>query len=403
MKNLVMIMLLTALALPRSSVTQELSKTKEATAQLPLEKVLELYRQVDQLNQTQELAPPVPALVDRIDLNSRILEDRLDVQASFKIVVLDGNNWAQIALIRVDDSICFYDLPILTDAALHINEGHLSFLTRTSGTYEFTLKFLVRAHQQGRQRQARITCEQATLKNLHLEIDEHLFTLLNTPAHKERDQYILFPEGNTFLVTWRSLDSIPETKLENEPRPTIEPYISQTMASLVTTREGICLTRILHALHFEGLQTITVTLPQDQSLLKIFLNRNAIPFTVQEGMVTIPVKPSRAGDKGATLEFVLQQDIGNLYLAGHLEFRLPMIDWPINEYYLEAFLPSTYNYELDGGSLALAHKLPQLKDNFSMTIPTPGKQYIFTQSLVLSSGPIAKLAYTVDLKDKYFE
>ena len=61
---------------------------------LPLEEVLRLHRETEEAKRKpEELPPPMPATIHRIDLAGRLLDNGIDLTAHFELVVLEGGVW----------------------------------------------------------------------------------------------------------------------------------------------------------------------------------------------------------------------------------------------------------------------------------------------------------------------
>ena len=183
-------------------------------------------------------------------------------------------------------------------------------------------------------------------------------------------------------------------------RPIIEPVIPRVIGSVVSTLEGRRITRLKYELRFEGTKPLEFTLPQGQSLKRVYLNGSAVPFETEAGHLKLEVTPTRTGDAAGNLELVLSELTGSYHLSGRHRYRLPAASWTVNELQLELHLPQVFNYTWRGGSLAPSEsrQLPR----FTYAIPTPGKHLAYRQSLIMSSTPDVVVDYTVDLSGQYF-
>lgn len=371
------------------------------SATLPLDELLTLHRKAEKSEEKEKPIAPVSALINRIEIKGRILLDRLDATIHYTITVLDEAQWISLPLMQLEGNCAIYELPDIPQASVTTIDNSLTFLTKKSGPYQFSLKCMIQAEMQNTKRTVRLQCAEAPMKILRLEVDEHLFSLISPTAHRENNEYILYPDQNTFTIQWQQSETITNDQKNKGPTPSIEPIIPKAIASLVTTAEGIHLQRTIYYLQFEGNQQLTIQVPEGQQLMKVFLNRMALPFTVSENKVDLIVNPPRAGEKGGILELLIRENSGNFFLAGKIVLRFSQISWPINVFFVQAHLPDTYNYEWKGGSLAEGLDKPNV--TYSYQLPTPGKELLFQQFLVLSSMPTVSIDYTVDLSGLYYQ
>ena len=75
-----------------------------ASATLPLDRVLQLFRENEQRNDTvPPPAPPVACVVHQLQIEARLLDDAVAGKARFSVavVVLTENKWASVALLTV--------------------------------------------------------------------------------------------------------------------------------------------------------------------------------------------------------------------------------------------------------------------------------------------------------------
>ena len=117
-------------------------------------------------------------------------------------------------------------------------------------------------------------------------------------------------------------------------------------------------------------------------------------------VLALEVAPSQAGKEAATLELVIGASGLDFTLSGELGFRLPRTSWPINELFLDVYLPQVFHYTWRGGSLSPVESSPPAP--FSHRVPVPGSRHSFHQFLVTRSAPDLTLGYAVNLEGHYY-
>ena len=167
--------------------------------------------------------------------------------------------------------------------------------------------------------------------------------------------------------------------------------IPSAAASLVSTLDGHWLTRVQYRLRFTGSREVEVRIPAGVRLSKVFRDRVALPFTLDEDRLRLQLSPARSGGEEALLELVLEQEHGAYHLAGRLDIELPELSWPIHEITLDLHLPPVFAYRWLDGSLSPAESVPD--STFTYDLPEPGKRLSFRQLLVsaLRAAPLARL------------
>jgi hypothetical protein len=210
------------------------------------------------------------------------------------------------------------------------------------------------------------------------------------------------PEDGRFRLAWQptAAAAAAEPARAELVRPELEPVIPSAAASLVSTLDGHWVTRVQYRLRFTGSRALAVRMPAGVRLAKVFRDRVALPFTVEEDRLALELSPARSGGEEALLELVLEQEHGPYHLAGRLDLELPELSWPIHELTLDAHLPPVFAYRWLDGSLSPAESVPD--SSFTYDLPEPGKRLSFRQLLVTRSAPHLSLAYDVDLTGAYF-
>jgi hypothetical protein len=369
------------------------------TATLPLTEVLRLYKENQAKGEPKEVRPPVSGAVGKLELTGRLLEGAIDVTAHVELNVLSTQDWVTVRLLRKDAATRITRLPTVEHGVFSVAAGYLCFITDKPGAYSFDLGFLTSAQVTGARRKAEIAYPDAALAVLKVRFDEHLFALGNADRIEEGDGYTLYPQSNSFAVTWeRNPRAAAAPKAANH-RPPVEPIITAAHASVVSTLEGRRIARLLYELRFEGARTIAFTIPPRQTVEKVFVNGASVPFKMVDRTINLPVSPARSGDESARLELFIREDQGGYALSGRLDYNFPAASWNINDLYVTLNLPQVYNYQWEGGSLAPVESTPDAE--YTQRIPTPGKGIKLHQQL-LSSAATARIAYTVDLSGSYY-
>ena len=368
----------------------------QATATLPLQQVIDLYRQNDAIKAVHPEAPPVSAAVHRLALQARLLDSAVLATAHFEVVVLAEDQWVSVPLLTVTDATQLRALPEISGSVLTVVGEHLTFITRNAGVYRIEVEFLQQAVSEETRREAKITYPSATTALGVLSYDKDLFAI----DGEYRDN-TLHPVDGVFTLSWRRLREPQTVDVDREVTPAIESVIPTAHASVVSTLEGTHIIRVLYALRFAGRKPITVSIPDGQRLEHGYLNGVSIPVDPSLRALHLEVSASQAGGEGATLELVLVSTGNQFLLSGELALVLPVASWRVNELFASTHLPRVFDYKWVGGSLSPSNGKPSVA--FSYDIPTPGKQAGFRQFLVHTSQPSLSLSYNVSLEGNYYQ
>ena len=371
----------------------------EASATMPLDQVLELYRSEAQLHAQPPSRPPIPAALQRIDLTARLLNDAVSLTARFEGQVL-SEDWVSVPLLRLDANTQLSSLPPLDGAALTVIDEQLTLVTRRPGRFDFSVTFVQHAIKQGRSRRALVGYPTATTATAALSYDKGLFSIDPDVVTPSGDNTV-YPRDGVFEFAWLQLDEAQLPAAEQRPAPAIESVIPRAFASVVSTLEGTHIIRVLYRLRFAGRKQLAVSLPPGQRLERGYLNGTSIEVDTDTGELALEVSPSTAGEEGATLELVIVSPNNEYLLSGEISLALPKASWRINELFLTTHLPTVFDYAWVGGSLSPAHKMSDAR--YSYDIPTPGKRAGFHQFLVHTSQPNLTLSYDVSLDGRYFK
>ena len=373
----------------------EPSTPAPASATLPLDEVLTLFRENEQLKDAQP-RPPVTAALQRIDLQARLLDEAVTSTARFEGVVL-ADGWVRLPLLAVDEHTQLSRMPVLTDSALTVLDGYLSLITNRSGPFQLEVGFLQRAVVDGVSRRARISFADAAVVTGELVFDTGLFSVAGASGAEHK----LYPDDGVFQLGWlRTAESRPDVTAKDVV-PDIEAVIPTAHASLVSTLEGTHIVRVLYRLRFAGRERIRVQLPAGQRLERAYLNGVAVAVDTDADMLELEAAAANAGEEGGTLELVLHS-AGNRYLlSGELHVPLPAASWRVDQLFLTTHLPPVFDYRWTGGSLSPAASVPTA--SYTYDIPTPGKRADFHQFLVHTATPSLSLGYDVSLEGYYFE
>jgi hypothetical protein len=208
------------------------------------------------------------------------------------------------------------------------------------------------------------------------------------------------PEDGRFRLAWQPTAAAAAPARAELLRPELEPVIPSAAASLVSTLDGHWLTRVQYRLRFTGSREVEVRIPAGVRLSKVFRDRVALPFEIDQDRLRLQLSPARSGGEEALLELVLEQEHGPYHLAGRLDIELPELSWPVHELTLDLHLPPVFSYRWLDGSLSPAESVPD--SAFTFDLPEPGKRLCFRQLLVTRSAPHLSLDYDVDLTNAYF-
>lgn len=374
--------------------------TSTGSATLSLEEVLKLYRDRAQ-EPEDEAPPPVDAVVQKLDLRGRVLEDSLEVHAAVQIKILRKDRWVSVALLDVDDATRLVDVPDIDGAALAVVDGQLHLIARRSGRFEFEVGVASQAVIDGTSRTASISVAAATFVRCRLGFDATLFEPDASTGDVQGDLVTVTPRGNRFDVKWRHRSPPRPTGQATGAAPEAEPVIPTAHASVVSTLEGEHLLRAAYTLRFTGRKPITFDLPPGHRLIRAYLNARPVPVVSNDQQVSFEVFAARAGQAGGSLELVLAASGRDYLLSGRLPLVLPRPSWRINELYLSAHLPNVFDYTWTNGTLSPVERSPATQ--FVFEIPTPGKRLHFRQFLVHRSTPALTLEYAVSLDGHYFK
>ena len=393
------VMTLALLWIPLGVTAGEPIETGEAT--LPLEEVLRLHRESEEARRKpEEVPPPMPAAIHRIELTGRLLDGGIDLTARFELVVLEGDDWVSVPLLEHDAATHLSSLPRVKNGYFAVQDGYLQFITRHKDLYSFEVSLLKQAQRSERRRSLRLAFEQAALATCRVTFDEGLFRLRNADFLERAEGVVLFAQENAFLIEWERLTRATDTKKQIAPPPAIESIVTRAHASAVSTLEGRRVVRVRYDLRFAGTESIEIEVPRGLTLERAYLNGISTPVEMRGVTLPIEVAPVREGDQSAVLELVLVSDHGSYFLSGSLELTLPRVAWPIHELFLSLHLPQVFNYVWSGGSLSPVDAAPAV--SYTYDVPLPGKSLAFHQHLISASAPNVTLGYAVDLEGHYY-
>ncbi|MEO1369635.1 MAG: hypothetical protein AAFX50_20845, partial [Acidobacteriota bacterium] len=261
-------LVLAALTLPAAPPVRG-QEPAAARASLPLEDVLELYRERDAAVATSERAqpvqPPVDAVLDRVELRGRLLDDALELTAKVRLTLLAEDRWVKLPLLDLGPGTQLGQLPAtIRGAALTVEGDTLVAIAKKGGgdpvSFSFELSWLERATLDGEGRRARIVTGPATLRSLRVDVDESLFRLDGGNVQRESEDFRIFPAPDGgFDVRWRRLRPKADAKVVS--RPPVEPVVTRAHLSTVATLEGEVHHRLRYDLRFEGKRELVVELP----------------------------------------------------------------------------------------------------------------------------------------------
>ncbi|MFH1808311.1 MAG: hypothetical protein ABIJ09_06195 [Pseudomonadota bacterium] len=375
------------------------SSRSQAQATVPLDEVLRLYRENEAGQQARPAKPPVAAAVQHIEIQGRLLDDAVALDAHFEVAVLADGTWTELPLLRPDEDLSIPSLPAIENATLLSEGGALSLATQRRGRYTFDVTLIKRARVERDRRTATLLLHAAAPTVLRLRHDGALFEVLGKGLQREADGVVVHPRGAELAMSWKRLVPI-ERVARSAPQVPIEPVVTAATASMVSTLAGRPITRVHFALRFSGKPTISLQVPAGQQVDKVFVNGVGVPFVVEDGAVRLIVAHARAGDESASLELVLLGEASGYNLSGRLHHAFPSASWTVNEYFVVVHLPAVFNYAWSGGSLAPVDSVPAVE--FTDRIPEPGKQVLVHQFLVAGSTPSVDIDYTIDLEGQYF-
>lgn len=378
------------------------SETPTGTASVPLEELLRLHRAVDSARTERPVRPPVPSVVEKLELAGLLLDDAAELSVHVDAQVFD-EGWTVLPLLRKDALLHVLALPRLESGTLSISGGSVALVTQKPGSYAFDATVRLQARAEGGRRSARLAIGAATLSTLKLKYDPAMFKLEAKNAVEQADGALLFPEEGVFAFSWEArVPAIARKAQEAQeaPRPAIEAVVERAHASIVSTLAGRRIVRVLYELKLEGTRPLSVAIPEGYVLERVFVNGAARQLAAEGGTLKLDVAPQRAGDARGRLELLLGEEPGRFKLSGALRFVLPAPSWRTDEYAVELHLPEVFNYKWRGGSLSPCTS-PATPAEFVSQLPTPGKPLCLRQSLVFEP-PTAEISYDVDLTGKYW-
>lgn len=389
------------LALPTAATAEDTStKTPPgASATMPLDRMLELVKASEPTDDPGP--PPVGATLDRFALEGRIVDDVIEGVAQVQVTVL-SKGWVEVPVLDLGAGISITQLPTLEGSSLTVRDGTLTLLTRQAQVQSFELGLRVAgADGGGESGQARLATRGATITTARITHDAGLYRLDGPGLRRQSDATVVPGVAGALDLRWTRVAPAPEVAVvEEAAAPAIEPTVTRGDATLVLTLDGRRISRYRYTVQLGRATPITITLPAEQTVTRLFVNGQGRPFEVADGTLTVPVAPAREGETTATFELVTQQDGKPLSLAGRLRFATPTLDRSVDALAVTLFLPPVFTYQWVGGALSprTDHSLP----TFDWSMPAPGKPQSFGRDLV--SGPSdLELGYTVDLAGQYYE
>ncbi|MEO1087058.1 MAG: hypothetical protein AAFY88_22710 [Acidobacteriota bacterium] len=397
---------------PTSVDAQEAAPVADAAgarATLPLDEVLQLYRERDaavaEAKKKPPVAePPVAAVLDRVELRGRLLDDALELTATVRLTLLAEGRWVKLPLIELGPRTQLGRLPSnIHGAALTLEDNSLVAVAKKTAddpvSFSFELSWLERAALDGDIRRARIATGPATLRSLRVKVDESLFRLTGGNVQRESEDFRIFPGADGgFDVRWRRLR--PKATAPVASRPPVEPVVTYAHLSTVATLEGEVHHRLRYDLRFEGKRELAVELPPGLRLERVYVHERSVPFKLDGDTLRLELEPARAGDRLGRVELTLRPAPSAYHLSGELLFSLPQASWPINHFYARLHLPAVFDYRWSGGSLAPTEEAPTAE--FTETLPSPGDELIFHQPLVHGSRPTVRIDYDIELEGQIF-
>ncbi len=384
----------------RADTLADAAKTGEVT--VPLAEVRRMDERIRELEaqREKEKAPPLPAAVQRFELDGRLLEDGVDLTAHVAIEVLARDSWVRVPLLRRSPLTELAALPEVTGGAFAVIGDQLAFVTRNPGSYEFDLSLVQRASRAANERRAELELPEAGLARARIAYDAGLFQLAAGDARGGPEGTVIFPQASHLKLAWQVRGTAAAEARKPVAKPEIDPYVALAHASSISTLEGRVVTRVRYDLRFAGQKSVAFEIPVGVTVERVYRNGSTIPFQLDGRRLAVDVVPVRAGDEAGTLELVLARAMGQFHLSGNLEWKLPSVSWPVHELYLDLYLPTVFAYQWRGGSLSPVETGP--KDEFSYRIPQPGQRLSFHQVLLTTSAPDVDLDYAVALDGQYF-
>jgi hypothetical protein len=399
LKPLLLVVWLIVLVTVPQALAQQ-TAPRSSTAELPLYEVLRLYQESSkQVDRPQP--PPLRASLNQVELQGRLLDRAVELNGRIEVVVLPGEGWVTVPLLRVGATTNLAQLPAVENGMLAVVDDHLALITRTAGTFALELALLERASLQGSRRKAVVEVAAATLARLTLQHDRSLFRLAAPEVRTGAEGTVLFPVDGSFVLEWERRPSPPTRvrQVQQEAAVPAESVITSAHAHVVSTLGGQRIWRLLYSLRLQGEQPLTCTIPTGLSLKKVFRNGVSAPLVSEDTSHELLLSPARQGDEHGTLELVLNDSTGVFGLSGELSLTFPTVSWPVHEMTATLFLPESFNYTWVGGSMEPVAERPEV--SFSYAVPTPGKELSFHQYLV-SAAPAIAVDYTIDLAGQFF-
>ena len=357
------------------------SAPSSGTVTLPLSEVLPL------MGETGPLEPaPVAAVVVSQQLQGHVTHDTLEVHATWVVTVLDDSRWARLGLLKMAPGVVLDEVSMVDHVTEAVQGGELVMLSRSPGTYTIEAKLSARATGAGPNRSVKLERGRDGLESLlRLEGSDTLSLLTDRE---------LLPEHGSWLVKWRT--EVTKREAVQVARPPLEPTVTAARAQVVSTVEGRARLTMRYALQLDRPQTFSIALPEGWAATRLSMNGEARPV-VAGPTISLSAEPERSGGKEAVVEVTLEREFGVFHLSGRLALTFPAVSWPTSLLDVSVHLPTVFEYQRLGGSLE-----PTATLGWSPAA-MPGKQLTYQQHLIAAAGPTLELAYSVDLKDRYFK
>lgn len=350
-----------------------IAATPSGTVTVPLSEMLPL------IGKSAE-SPPVSAVVVSQQLTAQVTPEAVALKAKWVVTVLDGSKWAQLELLKMPAGLALEEVSMVDKVTVAVRQGALVLISQAPGTYTIEAKITARGAT-GPIRTVRIERGRDGLEGvMRLESEE---------TNRE-----LFSDNGAWHISWRS----EATKKEavQVARPPMEPTVTQAHAQVVSTVEGRARLTMGYALSLDRPQTFTIQIPEGWVGTRLSVNGEARPVPAGRA-IAANVEPSRSGAKEAVVEVTLEREFGVFHLSGRLALAFPAVSWPTSLLDVSVHLPTVFEYRRLGGSLEPAIELAWSPASM------PGRQLLYQQHLIASAGPTLELAYSVDLKDRYFK
>ena len=94
-----------------------------------------------------------PVALEEVSLEGRLLDDAVEVRATYRVTVLAAGAWVTVPLFTKTKGTSIVELPTIANGVLAVRDGTVSLVTNQPGRHELTFQTVERAARDPLRRQ----------------------------------------------------------------------------------------------------------------------------------------------------------------------------------------------------------------------------------------------------------